>query len=1193
MNRKTCLVPGLALALAAHSNGATVTLAGEDLVNTSSFNTALHWSDAAIPSAANDYVVNIVRLRTPTTAGAYTFAGNSLTIGTTAGSLTYKTLGSNTITINNLTLAGGLIDHLQGSTDTFTLAGNLAVTGTGSRISASQGPVNITSIISGTGDLTFAGGNATFRTTLSGTNTYTGNITVTGFMTAAEGSTMKFNIGASGVNNTISGAGTAAFNGTFNINLAGASSAPGDSWTLVNAATLTESFGATFNIPGFVESNNLWLSQTGNYVFNEATGVLSVVSGDSDGDGLPDMWELTNFGNLNQTGTGDADGDYATNAQEYAASTSPIDRNIFPDTDSDGMADAWEQANFTNLAAQPGADADGDGYTNLDEFLGNSNPKDSAWTPVKAKLSHRWSFNGNLNDSAGTSNAQVIDPDANNAVGGTSTLSSTDLLLGGGAYATSAYVQLGTNLLQGLKTPVSIELWATQVSVQNWARIFDFGSSSTEYLFMAWTQGTALASDKVEWADTVTTNAVNTNQPYTTGSEYHIVMTIEPGAGVNGNALVSWYASPTASSDLGNVKGSFSTANQLAQLNDALNYLGRSQFTTDNTANARYNEVRIWNGALTPDERELHHDAGAEVVNSNDVDGDGLLDDWEVLHFRSSPGESVATILAKYNGSSDPDGDFYDNASEFLDGTDPMNILSSFDGDGDGLPDGWEVFWFGAPGEDLFTITAKFSGADDNDSDGFNNEAEQTANSNPLNAALTPLDSDGDSLVDSWEQFYFSDLDEVASGNPDGDSGTNLQEQNAGSNPTLASSTVTDTDGDSVLDTAEAFKPYTVDANTLHLWHLNDIKAPAVDAVSGGMPLTSLQNGALLWPPSLAGFGTALNPSAGRGTLTGGVLSALPLKADTTDDVTLAYAGADGAFTFEAIVRIDFNPAVAPASVVPMQIVTGEGDTDATRVWQFRIVPVGAPSNTAGTTPNLEFINLHGGVAVQTLTAPLPIGAAANAIAQGSWYHVAVAYNGTEATADNLKLYWTLLSPANTQASQLASLQMTSDLLASSVCDFTIGNEGRDAGSGAGSTDAFLGLVDEVRISSVGRTASQFLFGAGGDGDALDDAWEQQYFGGLGETETGDFDKDGTDNLTEFRLGLIPNKGNSRFAATRSAAGLIQWPSVTGVTFTVQRSTTLTGTWTDIATVPGTAGTASYTDPSPPAGKAFYRVVLN
>jgi hypothetical protein len=44
---------------------------------------------------------------------------------------------------------------------------------------------------------------------------------------------------------------------------------------------------------------------------------------DGDGDGLPDSWELAHFGNLNQTSTGDFDGDGVSNRDEFLDGTNP------------------------------------------------------------------------------------------------------------------------------------------------------------------------------------------------------------------------------------------------------------------------------------------------------------------------------------------------------------------------------------------------------------------------------------------------------------------------------------------------------------------------------------------------------------------------------------------------------------------------------------------------------------------------------------------------------------------------------------------------------------------------------------------------------------------------------------------------------------------------------------------------------
>ena len=113
----------------------------------------------------------------------------------------------------------------------------------------------------------------------------------------------------------------------------------------------------------------------------------------------------------------------------------------------------------------------------------------------------------------------------------------------GGAKTDSDYVKLGENLLPKSTTPVTIELWAKQDTIRNWSRIFDFQSSTSEYLMMAWTMGMNNATDRLEFHDGPSALYVdNKNQPYGTADEHHIVVTLEPLAGGTGRTRVSLYS---------------------------------------------------------------------------------------------------------------------------------------------------------------------------------------------------------------------------------------------------------------------------------------------------------------------------------------------------------------------------------------------------------------------------------------------------------------------------------------------------------------------------------------------------------------------------------------------------------------------------------------------------------------------------
>jgi len=225
-------------------------------------------------------------------------------------------------------------------------------------------------------------------------------------------------------------------------------------------------------------------------------------------------------------------------------------------------------------------------------------------------LVHRWSFNNTLDDGAGGSKARIVDIGPNDA-----RLGATEVTLTGGARDRSDYISLGTRLFTGRTKPVTIELWATQISVRKWGRIFDFGSRENNSFFMSWSVEKDLNKDRVEWQRASASVGVdNSNKPYSPGKEYHIVFVIEPAAEPGGTTRVSWYSAPSSSAMLGGVRGSFNTTSTLEGLVDTCDNLGRSFYAQDEIANASYNEVRIWEGAPSEKALEALHQRGPDAV---------------------------------------------------------------------------------------------------------------------------------------------------------------------------------------------------------------------------------------------------------------------------------------------------------------------------------------------------------------------------------------------------------------------------------------------------------------------------------------------------------------------------------------------------------------------------------------------------
>lgn len=363
-----------------------------DAINTSSFAAPLNWSNGLAPAAGNSYVVPTGRsLRTTLDAGTdLPFAGDSISLsGSLVYKSGSVATNINTVTINNLTINGGTVNNASNFLSPFILAGNgITIQGTGtSTLFANNGALTVSAPISGsTGTLLLStnGGTGGRQVILSGVNTYTGAIQVGGLSGALLAPTGKlaFTIGANSVNNTITGAAPFVFEGAFSINLTSAGNTVGNSWTLVDVSTVVETFADSFSVEGFTENFGFWTSADGRYQFSEVTGKLTRIAPDSDGDGLPDAWEELHFGEgyLYEGPFSDYDNDWANNLLEYQNGTNPNNPASFPDTDVDGLNDGWEVAFFTNIQAQAAAgDPDGDYNTNAVEYAAGSDPT-SAWS---------------------------------------------------------------------------------------------------------------------------------------------------------------------------------------------------------------------------------------------------------------------------------------------------------------------------------------------------------------------------------------------------------------------------------------------------------------------------------------------------------------------------------------------------------------------------------------------------------------------------------------------------------------------------------------------------------------------------------------------------------------------------------------------------------------------------------------------
>jgi hypothetical protein len=244
--------------------------------------------------------------------------------------------------------------------------------------------------------------------------------------------------------------------------------------------------------------------------------------------------------------------------------------------------------------------------------------------PAEAALRNHYQFNEGVTanatgrtiiDSVGGMNGTVIGPAG---AGLNPSATANAMVLPGGTSDIAPYVDLPNGLVSAL-TNATFEGWYTMSSVQNWGRLFEFGSSTagelgapggtgngSDVLFHAASRGTGQGTQRTGLANndplflgsaagTVPTGTpdIDTNIAHPLGARRHVSVVYNSTGGTGATpASLSVYID-------GTLRGSTNSAVQLGNLNDVNNWLGRSNWTADSNLAGSLEEFRIYDHAMT------------------------------------------------------------------------------------------------------------------------------------------------------------------------------------------------------------------------------------------------------------------------------------------------------------------------------------------------------------------------------------------------------------------------------------------------------------------------------------------------------------------------------------------------------------------------------------------------------------------
>ena len=182
----------------------------------------------------------------------------------------------------------------------------------------------------------------------------------------------------------------------------------------------------------------------------------------------------------------------------------------------------------------------------------------------------------------------------------------------------SSYVKLPNEALNGL-VDFTVAAWVKLDDKGNWARVWDFGNGTSNYLFLSTNNGNVTGPVRYSIKNGGSEQQINSQYVLNVGEWTHIVVTQSQNRGVmyiNGEIVAENNAMSITPRDLGGM---------------TQNYIGKSQWSADAMLKGIVDDIRIYNKALEPEEVNAVFALGcpgAPILSSTAVSNNKALLSW-------------------------------------------------------------------------------------------------------------------------------------------------------------------------------------------------------------------------------------------------------------------------------------------------------------------------------------------------------------------------------------------------------------------------------------------------------------------------------------------------------------------------------------------------------------------------------------